>query len=111
MWDGVRNHQAANNMRAMKAGDKAFFYHSVTGKEIVGILEVVREAYPDPTDEKGKFVAVDFRAVEPLARPVTLAQVKAAPELADMPLLKQSRLSVMPVSESAWEKVMEMAGV
>ena len=110
-WDGVRNHQAANNLKAMKKGDRAFFYHSNTGKEIVGIVEVVREAYPDPTDEAGKFVMVDFKAVKPLATPVTLAAVKGEKALAGMALLKQSRLSVQPVTAAEWKAVCAMGGV
>lgn len=108
-WDGVRNHQAANNLRAMKTGDRAFFYHSVTGKEIVGILEVVREAYPDPSDETGRFVVVDFKALEPLPKPVTLEQIKATPELSDIALLKQSRLSVMPVDAKEWRTILALS--
>jgi predicted RNA-binding protein with PUA-like domain len=110
-WDGVRNHQAAKNLRAMKIGDKAFFYHSVNEKRIVGIVEVVREYYPDPTDEKGKFVQVDFETVKPLKTPVTLADIKADPRFSDLALLKQSRLSVMPIDEVSWAAICEMGGV
>ncbi|KJE34076.1 ubiquinol-cytochrome C reductase [Thalassospira sp. HJ] len=110
-WDGVRNHQAAKNLRAMKIGDKAFFYHSVNEKRIVGIVEVVREYYPDPTDEKGKFVQVDFETVKPLKTPVTLADIKADPRFADLALLKQSRLSVMPIDDVSWAAICEMGGV
>lgn len=110
-WDGVRNHQAAKNLRAMKIGDKAFFYHSVNEKRIVGIVEVVREYYPDPTDEKGKFVQVDFKTVKPLKTPVTLADIKADPRFADLALLKQSRLSVMPIDDVSWAAICEMGGV
>jgi predicted RNA-binding protein with PUA-like domain len=110
-WTGVRNHQAAGHLRAMKRGDRSFFYHSVNEKQIVGILEVVREAYPDPTDAAGKFVAVDFKAVEPVKQPVTLAQIKAEPTLADLPLIRQSRLSVMPIPTAAWRKIRTMAGL
>ncbi len=110
-WTGVRNHQAAGHLRAMKRGDRAFFYHSVNEKQIVGILEVVREAYPDPTDPTGKFVAVDFTAVEPVKQPVTLAQIKAEPTLADLPLIRQSRLSVMPIPAASWRKIRTMAGL
>lgn len=108
-WDGVRNYQAANNMKAMRIGDKAFFYHSNEGKEIVGTLEVVKEYYPDPTDEKGRFGMVDFKALEPLQKPVTLAQIKQTPELQDMALVKQSRLSVMPVTDDEWQHILSMA--
>jgi predicted RNA-binding protein with PUA-like domain len=110
-WTGVRNHQAAGHLRTMKRGDRAFFYHSVNEKQIVGILQVVREAYPDPTDPTGKFVAVDFKAVEPVKQPVTLAQIKAEPTLADLPLIRQSRLSVMPIPAAAWRKIRTMAGL
>jgi predicted RNA-binding protein with PUA-like domain len=110
-WDGVRNHQAANNMRAMKKGDQAFFYHSNEGKEVVGILEVVKESYPDPTDETGKFVVVDFKAVKPLKTPVTLATIKETAALADMALLKQSRLSVSPVRAAEWKTICAMGGI
>ncbi len=110
-WDGVRNHQAANNMKAMKVGDHAFFYHSITGKEIVGVMEVVREAYPDPTDEKGRFVMVDVAPVAPVPAPVTLAAIKAEPRLADLALVRQSRLSVVPVGAAHWKLLCEMGGV
>jgi predicted RNA-binding protein with PUA-like domain len=104
-WDGVRNYQAANNLRAMRIGDQAFFYHSNEGKEIVGIVEVVREAYPDPGDDTGKFVMVDFKAVRPLPRPVTLAQIKNDPALATIALIRQSRLSVCPITENEWQYI------
>lgn len=104
-WTGVRNHLAAKHLKAMRLGDRAFFYHSNTGREIVGIVEIVREAYPDPTDESGKFVAVDVEAVEPLAKPVTLAALKSDPFFADFVLIRQSRLSVMPVTPAQWEKI------
>lgn len=107
-WDGVRNHQASNNMKAMKIGDRAFFYHSNEGKEIVGICEVVKEYYPDHTDPKGKFGMVDFKAVKPMARPVTLKQIKADPALQDMALLRQSRLSVSPVTEDEWRHILAL---
>ena len=98
-WDGVRNHQAANNMRAMKIGDRVFFYHSVKEKQIVGVVEVVKEAYPDPTDASGKFIMVDLKALFPVKRPVTLAEIKAEPKLQDLPLVRHTRLSVLPVSD------------
>lgn len=110
-WDGVRNHQAAKNLRTMQIGDLAFFYHSVNEKRIVGIVEVVREAYPDPTDASGKFVQVDFKTVKPLPSPVTLADIKADPRFADLALLRQSRLSVMPIDASSWASICQMGGV
>ncbi len=97
-WDGVRNYQAANYLRAMKRGDRAFFYHSNEGREIVGIVTIVREAYPDPGDESGKFVMVDVETLSALPRPVTLGEIKQDEALKDMALLKQSRLSVQPVT-------------
>ena len=109
-WTGVRNAAAANNLRAMRKGDRAFFYHSNIGREIVGVVEVVREAYPDPTDESGRWVCVDVRAVGPVPRPVTLAAIKAEPRLADLPLVRQSRLSVSPVPDGHWAILSGMAG-
>ena len=109
-WDGVRNYQASNNMKAMKIGDRAFFYHSNEGKEIVGIVTVVREYYPDHTDPKGRFGMVDFKAVEPLKNPVTLADIKTDPKLANMALLKQSRLSVSPVTKAEWDYIIKRSG-
>jgi predicted RNA-binding protein with PUA-like domain len=109
-WSGVRNHQAAANLKAMKKGDRAFFYHSNEGKEIVGIVEVVKEAYPDPSDESGKFVMVDVKAVGKMPKPVTLAQVKATPGLKDMALIRLSRLSVQPVTDKEWAAVNKMGG-
>ena len=109
-WDGVRNHLAKQKLLAMKIGDKGFFYHSNEGKEIVGIVEVIREAYPDPSDPSGKFVMVDIKAVEALKNPVSLAAVKAEPRLAEMALMKFSRLSVQPVTDAEWDIVLEMAG-
>ena len=108
-WSGVRNHQAAANLRAMKKGDQAFFYHSNEGREIVGIVEIVKEAYPDPSDEKGKFVMVDVKATKPLPRPVTLAELKATKSLADMALIRQSRLSVCPVSAKEWQAILKLS--
>jgi predicted RNA-binding protein with PUA-like domain len=107
-WTGVRNHTAKLNLKAMQRGDRAFFYHSNTGKEIVGVVEVVREAYPDPTAEKGDWVGVDMKAVAPMPEPVTLTAIKADPLLADMALLRQSRLSVSPVSAEHWRHICEM---
>ena len=98
-WTGVRNYQARNNLAAMKNGDLAFFYHSVSEKRIVGVVEVVREAYPDPTADDPRWVCVDVKAMGAFGRPVSLAEIKADPALVDMALLKQSRLSVAPVTE------------
>ncbi len=108
-WDGVRNHQAAANLKAMKIGDHAFFYHSNEGKEIVGIVEIVREAYPDPSDEAGRFVMVDVSPIRPIARAVTLAEMKATAALAELALIRQSRLSVVPVSDDHWSLILEIA--
>jgi predicted RNA-binding protein with PUA-like domain len=110
-WSGVRNYQANNNMKAMKIGDLAFFYHSNEGKEIVGIVEVVKEHYPDPPDETGKFGMVDFKAVKPLKKPVTLEEIKKTPGLSDMALLRQSRLSVSPVTAEEWNILCKMGGI
>lgn len=110
-WTGVRNAQAANNLRAMRAGDLAFFYHSNEGREIVGIVEVAREAYPDPTEETGRWPCVDMRALRPVPRPVTLTAIKAEPRLEGLALVRQSRLSVVPVSEAHWAVLSEMAGL
>lgn len=108
-WTGVRNYQAANFIKQMRVGDEAFFYHSNIGKEIVGIVRVVREAYPDPTDESGRFVCVDVSAVRALARPVTLAEIKAHPGLQTIALIRQSRLSVMPITPEHWNVILEMS--
>ena len=108
-WDGVRNHQAAINLKAMKAGDRCFFYHSNDGKEIVGIAEVVKAAYPDPTDKDGKAVTVDVKAVEPIGKPVTLAAIKGEPKLKEFGLVRQSRLSVVPVSAEQWKIILKMS--
>ena len=109
-WDGVRNHQAAINLKAMKVGDTAFFYHSNEGKEIVGIVKIVKTAYPDPGDPTGRFVMVDVAPVRPVKSFVTLAQMKADPRLADLALIRQSRLSVVPVSDEHWDIIMKLAG-
>ena len=111
MWDGVRNHQAAANMKAMKKGDLAFFYHSNEGLEVVGIMKVDKEHYPDPTDPKGKFVVVDVVPVKPVKTPVTLKAIKADPRFADMLLVTNSRLSVSPVSAAQWAAICKMGGV
>jgi predicted RNA-binding protein with PUA-like domain len=108
-WTGVRNFQAQINLKAMKTGDRCFFYHSGEGKEIVGIAEVVKAAYPDATDKEGKSVTVDVKAVEPVKTPVTLAAVKADPKFKEMKLVRQSRLSVSPVSDEHWKLLMKMA--
>jgi predicted RNA-binding protein with PUA-like domain len=110
-WTGVRNAQAAKFLRSMTLGDLAFFYHSNIGKEIVGVVEVVRTAYPDPTDETGRWVCVDVKAVKPVLRPVTLAAIKAEPRLEGIALVRQSRLSVMPISPEHWSVLCEMAGI
>ena len=110
-WDGVRNYQAANNMKAMQIGDRAFFYHSIKEKTIVGIVEVASDYYLDPSDPKGRFGMVEFKAVKPVTNPVTLADIKAAPELADMVLVKNSRLSVQPVTPEQWQHICKMAEV
>lgn len=109
-WTGVRNHAARHNLEAMRKGDRAFFYHSMEGREIVGVVEVVREAYPDPTAEKGPWVAVDVKAVGAMPTPVTLAAIKAEPALAEMALVKLSRLSVQPVTGEEWQLVCRMGG-
>lgn len=111
-WDGVRNHAAKLNLMRMRTGDRGFFYHSNEGKEIVGIVEVIREAYPDPTAEAGEpWVVVDLKAVMPLKTPVSLEAIKREPRLADMALLKLSRLSVQPVTEAEWALVCQMGGL
>lgn len=109
-WDGVRNYAARNNLRAMKKGDLAFFYHSNEGVEIVGIAKIVKEAYQDPTSTEDTWVAVDIAPHKKLKKPVTLAQIKANKQLADMALVRLGRLSVQPVTEEEWAIVMEMAG-
>lgn len=110
-WTGVRNFTARQNLVAMKKGDLAFFYHSNEGKEIVGIAEIIREAYPDPSDKTARFVCVDIKANKPLQTPVTIAAVKADKRLADMALVKYSRLSVQPVTPAEWKLVCKMGGL
>jgi len=110
-WTGVRNHTAKQYMMKMKKGDRAFFYHSNEGKEIVGIAEIIKEHYPDPTDESAKFVCVDIKADKPLKKFVTLAAVKAEPALAEMALLKYSRLSVQPVTDAEWKMICKLGGL
>ena len=110
-WDGVRNFQASANLKAMRRGDRAFFYHSVKDRSIVGIVEVVREYYPDPSDSSGRFGMVDVKAIEPVATPVSLPEMRDIPELKDFKLLRQSRLSVVPVEPEHWTFLCKMAGV
>ncbi|MCE8438975.1 EVE domain-containing protein [Rhodovulum sulfidophilum] len=110
-WDGVRNYQARNNMRAMKMGDRGFFYHSLSEKAVVGIVEVIAEAHPDSKADDPRWDCVDIKAVAPLPRPVTLDMCKAEPRLADMVLVNNSRLSVQPVTEEEWRIVCEMGGL
>ena len=110
-WTGVRNFTARNNLRAMRKGDALFFYHSVVGKEIVGIAEVIREAYPDPTATEGDWSAVDLAPVKALSRPVMLDEIKRNPKLKEMALLRLSRLSVQPVTKAEFEEIVRMAKV
>jgi predicted RNA-binding protein with PUA-like domain len=110
-WSGVRNHQAANNLKAMKKGDRAFFYHSNEGLAVVGIVEIVKEYYPDPSDASGKFGMVDVKPVKPVNTPVTLAAIKAEPKFASLPLVTHSRLSVSPVDAASWKLICKMGGV
>ncbi|MBI1777680.1 MAG: EVE domain-containing protein [Proteobacteria bacterium] len=110
-WDGVRNHQAANNLKAMQVGDRAFFYHSNEGLAIVGVMEITRTAHPDPSDPTGKFVMVGVKPVMPVKTPVTLKEIKADTRFADLLLVRHSRLSVVPVSAAHWELLCQMAGV
>lgn len=107
-WDGVRNHSAKINMQAMKVGEQGFFYHSNEGKEIVGIVEVIRSAYPDPSDASGRFVMVDLKAVRALKSAVSLATIKSDPRLENMALVKYSRLSVQPVSDAEWDLILAL---
>jgi predicted RNA-binding protein with PUA-like domain len=108
MWDGVRNFQARNNLQAMRVGDRVLFYHSVVGTAVVGICEVAREAYPDPTTKEDGWVVVDLVPVKALKKPVTLAEVKADPALKDIPLVRQSRLSVMPLEKAAFDRIVAL---
>ncbi|WP_165324500.1 EVE domain-containing protein [Rhizorhabdus phycosphaerae] len=109
IWDGVRNNAAALHLKAMRVGDKLFVYHSQEGLAVVGIARVAREAYPDPSDAAGRFVAVEIEPVRALARPVTLAEMKAEPALAGMAMLRQSRLSVSPVTDGEWSTILRLA--
>ena len=110
-WDGVRNYQAAKNLKKMKKGDLCFFYHSNIGKEIVGIVEVIKEAYLDKTDKSGRFVAVTVKFVEKLSKPITLESIKKSKELSHLALIKQSRLSVMPVDSKSWKILNKMSKI
>ena len=109
MWDGVRNYQARNNLKKMKINDLCFFYHSVTQKSIIGIVKVVKEFYDDPTDETGNFVVVDVEVDKKLNNPVTLEQIKKNRKLQNISLVKQSRLSVMPISKVEWDNIIKMS--
>ena len=109
MWDGVRNYQARNNLKEMKKNDLCFFYHSVTERSIVGIVKVVKEYYPDPTDKTGRFVVVDVKATKKLKNPVSLDQIKENSKLQDIALVKQSRLSVMPLKKTEWDIIIKMS--
>ena len=110
-WDGVRNYQAAKNLRSMKLGDQCFFYHSNIGKEIVGVVEVIKEAYIDKTDKTGKFVAVTVKFLRKLDKPITLENIKKVKELKHLSLIKQSRLSVMPIDSKSWKILDKMSRI
>lgn len=110
-WDGVRNYQARNNMRAMKRGDLGFFYHSQSEKAVVGVVEVIAESHPDSTTDDERWDCVDIKAVEPMPTPVTLERCKADPRLADMVLVNNTRLSVQPVTEAEWQVIRELGGL
>ena len=110
-WDGVRNYQAAKNLKAMRNGDRCFFYHSNIGKEIVGIVEVVKEHYLDKTDPSGRFVAVTVKFLEKLGKPVTLEEIKKNKQLSHLSLIKQSRLSVMPIDSKSWKIINNMGKI
>jgi len=109
MWDGVRNYQARNNLMSMKKKDLCFFYHSVSEKSIIGIVEVVKEHYPDPTDKTGKFVVTDVKTKKRLKKAVSLEEIKSNPKLSNMALIKQSRLSVMPITKIEWETIIKIS--
>ena len=111
VWDGVHNHQAARNMRAMRVGDRAFFYRSMQDPAVVGVMEIVREAYDDPGDPKQSFALVDVRPVAPAQREVSLREIKSEPRLQHLALVRQSRLSISPVDDAAWRLICEMAGI
>ena len=109
MWDGVRNYQARNNLMKMKKKDLCFFYHSVSEKQIIGIVEVVKEYYPDPTDKTGRFVVTDVKVKKRLKRPVSLEEIKSTPKLINIALIKQSRLSVMPLKKTEWDDIIKIS--
>jgi predicted RNA-binding protein with PUA-like domain len=109
-WTGVRNHQANNNMKAMKVGDLGFFYHSVSEKSVVGVVTVSKAHHPDPTDKSGRFGMVEIEAVKPFPKPVTLDEIKADPRLQELALIRQSRLSVMPIDAAAWKIICGLGG-
>ena len=111
MWDGVRNYQARNNLKDMKRNDLCFFYHSVTEKCVVGIVKVVKEHYPDPTDKTERFVVVDVKAIKKLKKPVSLAKIKLNNKLKNIALVKQSRLSVMPIKKVEWNEIIKMSSI
>ena len=111
MWDGVRNYQARNNLKEMKKNDLCFFYHSVTERSIVGIVKVVKENYPDPTDKTGRFVVVDIKAIKKMKNPVSLDQIKENKKLKNIALIKQSRLSVMPIKKIEWEEIIKLSSM
>ena len=111
MWDGVRNYQARNNLMKMKKGDQCFFYHSVNEKSVVGIVEVNKEYYPDPTDKSKKFVAIDVKALKKLKYPVTLDRIKKNKKLHKIPLIKQSRLSVMPLTTKEFNEILKLSNI
>ena len=110
-WDGVRNYQAANNLKKMQKGDLCFFYHSNIGKEIVGIVEVIKTAFPDKTDKKGRFVAVQIKFKEKLKKHISLEMIKNTKEISHLPLIKQSRLSVMPIDLKSWKIINKMSKI
>ena len=110
-WDGVRNYQAANNLKKMEKGDLCFFYHSNIGKEIVGIVKVIKTAFIDPTDKEKKFVAVQVKFKKALNKPVSLENIKKNPNLNNLPLIKQSRLSVMPIDTKSWKIILKMSSI
>ena len=110
-WDGVRNYQAAKNLKSMRKGDQCFFYHSNIGKEIVGIVEVIKEAYPDKTDQSGRFVAVTVKFLKRLNQPISLEEIKKCKELCHLSLIRQSRLSVMPIDSKSWKILNKMSKV
>ena len=110
-WDGVRNYQAAKNLKAMKKGDKCFFYHSNIGKEIVGVVEVIKEYYLDKTDQSGRFVAVTVKFLRKLDKPISLIEIKKNKELSHLSLIKQSRLSVMPIDSKSWKILIKMSKI